>query len=58
MNIVCDICRTEFQARETYGENRCPQCGQLYSHDEGQQIVLRDSQLEALRQHYRVERAS
>lgn len=49
---TCDICMTEFLFRERYGCNYCPKCGQEYCHNEGQQIVLTEQQLELLRANY------
>jgi hypothetical protein len=47
--ILCEICEKEFAGADTYGENTCPVCGQLYSHDEGQKMVLSAAQLALLR---------
>lgn len=44
----CEICETEFEA-DTYGENTCPKCGQVYTYDEAQKIVLTEAQLALLR---------
>ena len=38
---------------DTYDSNKCPKCGQGYSYDEGQVIVLTDEQRSILRDAFR-----
>ena len=45
----CIICDKSFEYSDTYGEAKCPHCGQAYEYDEGQMIKLSDRQIEILK---------
>lgn len=49
--MICIICREPFE-HDPYDDNQCPNCGQQYTHDESQTIVLSEEQLRLLRNQY------